>query len=328
VANLLEFTHKGIYCRQGNFFIDPWEKVEYAVITHAHADHARWGMRNYLAHRWSVPILQLRLGQDISIQGIEYGDTVMRNGVQITLFPAGHIPGSAQVLVEYKGERWVVSGDYKIENDTISTPFEPVKCHTFITESTFGLPIYQWQPQQIVFDEINLWWKNNQANGKTSILFGYSLGKAQRLLKGLNPAIGKIGVHTSIWSIIENSPFVRYDYPVERVKAEHTKKYWEGGMIIAPPSVDDTAWLKKFQPYSTAFASGWSAIRGMRRRRANDSGFVISDHADFKSLCQAIHGTEAQKVFVTHGYTHVFSRFLQSQGIEAYPVKTAFEGEV
>ncbi|MCS7003999.1 MAG: ligase-associated DNA damage response exonuclease [Cytophagales bacterium] len=323
---LLEFTDKGIFCPQGNFYIDPWENVDYAVITHAHADHARKGMKYYLAHHWSIPILYLRLGK-INAQGVEYGETIYRNGVRVTLFPAGHIPGSSQVLVEYKGERWVVSGDYKLENDEICIPFEPVKCHVFVTESTFGLPIYQWKPQQVIFEEINRWWQYNRANGKTSILLGYALGKAQRLLKNLNPAFGRIGVHGSVWNVIENSPFIKYEYPIEKVSPSQPKGYWDGAMIVAPPSADGSRWLKKFQPYQTAFVSGWMSIRGIRRRKATDAGFALSDHADWNGLLRAIRATEAQEIYVTHGYAHVLGRYLQSLGLKASAVKTEFEGE-
>jgi len=197
---LLTFTDKGIYCAAGDFYIDPWRKVEKAIITHAHADHSRWGMQHYLAHEDSAPIMKLRLGSDIKVQPVKYNQTINHNGVKISLHPAGHIIGSAQVRVEHKGEVWVVSGDYKPNADKTCTPFEPVKCNTFISESTFGLPIYKWKPENEIFDEINAWWWQNRVQGKVSIIYGYSLGKAQRILQGVNHSIGPVFVHGAVYN--------------------------------------------------------------------------------------------------------------------------------
>lgn len=195
---LLEFNQYEIYCQQGDFYIDPWLPVDYAVITHAHSDHARSGSKHYLSHHLSKEILKYRLGADISIQTIAYAESIIINGVEITLFPAGHIIGSAQIRVSFKGEIWVVSGDYKTENDGISTPFEPVICHSFISECTFGMPVYKWKPQSDIFSDINHWWKLNKSENKTSVLVAYSLGKAQRIMQNLEKNIGKVYTHGTI----------------------------------------------------------------------------------------------------------------------------------
>lgn len=327
MSQLLTVTDKGIYCKAGNFYIDPWSSVDYAVITHAHSDHARWGSRYYLAHTYSEPLLRLRLGADIQLQTQGYNEPVYINGVKVTLHPAGHIIGSVQVRVEYQGEVWVVSGDYKTENDGISGAFEAVQCHTFITESTFGLPVYRWKAQEEIFNSINNWWKQNQEKGKTSILFGYSLGKAQRILQGLNKDIGNIYAHTAVYNV-QNAlyEFGLPVYPVNRWTYDTPKN--TNDLIVAPSSVANSPWLKRFEPYSTGVCSGWMQVRGLQRRGNTDAGFALSDHADWDGLLAAIKATGAQKVFVTHGYQSVFARYLNETGIAAEEVKTQYGDEI
>ena len=325
---LLEFTPAGIYCPQADIYIDPWKKVNKAIITHAHADHSRWGMKHYLAHPLSIPVMRLRLGSDISVQAVEYNQKLLINGVEISLHPAGHIPGSAQVRVSYKGETWVASGDYKVEDDGLSTAFEPVKCNTFITECTFGLPVYKWKPQKEIFNEMNDWWRTNQSNGISTIVTAYSLGKAQRLLQNLDPSIGKIYTHGAV----ENTNEVMREAGIHlnetiRITKETTKKELVGNMIIAPPSALNTPWMNKFKPLSDGIASGWMMLRGTRRRRAADRGFALSDHADWPGLLSAIKATGAENVITTHGYTNVFSRYLNEIGINSVEEKTLFTGE-
>jgi putative mRNA 3-end processing factor len=326
--NLLEFTSKGIYCQQADIYIDPWQPVERAIITHAHGDHARRGSKFYLAHHTSAHILRHRLGEDISLETAGYNQPVYINGVQLSLHPAGHIIGSAQIRLEYEGEIWVASGDYKTEPDFISQPFEPVKCHTFITESTFGLPVYQWKPQPQVMNEINQWWQENKSQDKISIVFAYSLGKAQRILCNLDNSIGNVFVHGAIWNTNEA---LKKDGaiipPAIRVSRELTKDAYRGGIVIAPPSAMATPWLKKFHPYATAAASGWMTLRGAKRRKALDRGFVLSDHADWNGLNTAIEATGAERVYVTHGYKSAFARYLNEKGIEAHEADTLYEGE-
>ncbi len=326
---LLQFTEKGIYCKQAKVYIDPWKPVDYAIITHAHADHSRWGNKFYLSHHLSKPIIQHRLGQDISIESMEYGERRTINGVGFSFHPAGHIIGSSQVRVEYKGEVWVASGDYKLENDGFCTPFEPVKCDVFITECTFGLPVFKWKPQEQVFAEMNTWWQKNKFEGKATVLAGYSLGKAQRILQGLDPSIGKIYTHGAIEKtneIIRNMG-VKLNETIY-VESEIKKKDFEGSLIIAPPGALGTSWQKKFPAYEVGMASGWMNVRGTRRRQSLDRGFVLSDHADWDGLNSAIKATDCEKVIVTHGYTNIFSKWLNDKGIETQVESTEFEGEL
>lgn len=325
---LLEFTAKGIYCPPANVYIDPWRQVERAIITHAHSDHAYRGHGSYLAHHTSASILRLRLGEDIRLETVDFNEPVHINGVTFSLHPAGHIYGSAQIRVEHQGEVWVASGDYKTEPDGISQPFEPVRCHTFITESTFGLPVYQWKPQAEIFGEVNAWWRNNQVQDKVSILFGYSLGKAQRILSNVDTGIGRIFVHDAIWKTTEALRRDGATLPkVTRISRELDKSVYRGGLVLAPASAMATPWIRKFQPYETAAASGWMILRGAKRRRTLDRGFVLSDHADWRGLNQAVAATGAEKVFVTHGYKSAFARYLNEKGLDAYEANTLFEGE-
>lgn len=326
--SLLELTSKGLYCPPADIFIDPWKPVDKAVITHAHSDHSRWGMKYYLAHHHSAEVMKLRLGQDISLQTVGYKEPIHINGVEISLIPAGHIPGSAQIKLTHLGKTVVVSGDYKIEDDGLSTPFEPVKCHEFVSECTFGMPIYDWEPQQVTFEKINSWWSQNASQDKNSVLFAYSLGKAQRIIQQVSQDIGEIFVHGAIWNtqeaLLANGIPLR---KVEKVGVDIPKSRFKKALIIAPPSAMGTPWMKKFGPYRTGICSGWMSIRGTRRRRAADAGFVLSDHADWKGLIQAIQATEAATVYLTHGSKAVFARYLQEKGIHAVELDTLFEGE-
>ncbi|RPA68921.1 ligase-associated DNA damage response exonuclease [Cyclobacteriaceae bacterium YHN15] len=327
--NLLELTDFGLYCPKADIFIDPWKPVGKAIITHAHADHARWGMKKYLAHHQSEAVLKLRLGQDISLQTIDYNEFLEINGVRISFHPAGHIPGSAQIRLAYKGKIVVISGDYKVEGDGLSPAFEPVRCHEFVSECTFGQPIYKWSAQFEIFKEINNWWRMNASQGRNSLIFAYSLGKAQRIINNLDLAIGSVFVHGAIHktnqALISNGVKV---VDVPKVSQEHSKSQFKGSLIIAPPSAMGTGWVKKFSPFRTAICSGWMNVRGARRRRAADAGFVLSDHADWYGLISAIKGTGAEKVYLTHGYTDVFGRYLEEvEKINAVELKTLFEGE-
>lgn len=324
---LLTFTERGIYCARGDFYIDPWHQVPRAVITHGHADHARWGMGTYLATDIAAPVMRHRLG-DINLQTATYGEVLILNGVEVSFHPAGHVPGSAQVRVAYKGEVWVASGDYKIEDDGLSTAFEPVACDHFITESTFGLPVFRWQSQADVSRDLNAWWAACAQAGQTAVLGAYALGKAQRLLSMLDPNIGPILCHTSTehTNDILRSQGIPLPHTV-RATADVTAKTHPGALLLAPPSATDSKWATKFGPRQTAFASGWMALRGIRRRRAQDRGFVISDHADWTGLLQAIKWTGAENIYVTHGYTEIFTKYLNEVGYAAQVVPTQFGTE-
>ncbi len=326
---LLEFTNKGICCNQARVYIDPWKPVEKAIVTHGHSDHARWGNKHYLAHRLTEPILKTRLGMEISVESLEYGQEIFINGVKFSLHPAGHIIGSAQVRVEYQGEVWVVSGDYKLEKDQVSEPFELVPCHTFITESTFGLPVYKWSDPSEIHRDINEWWRNNQEEGIATVLTGYSLGKAQRLLKNLDRSIGPVFEHGAIYNLHQVLREAGIDLqPGQRITAESDKQEFRRALILAPPSATGSTWLRRFYPYSIGNASGWMSLRGTRRRRSVDRGFALSDHADWDGLNQAIEATGAEKIIITHGYRNTFAKWLQSKGLDACVEETLYEGEL
>ena len=330
MEQVLQFTDRGIFCARAGVYLDPWKPVERAVISHGHSDHAYPGHQHYLCTSDAMPVMRHRLYlEDHSIQTLPYGEQVFINGVAFSFHPAGHIPGSAQIRVEYKSEVWVFSGDYKIQDDGISAPFEVVKCNVFITESTFGLPIYKWKPQAETFNEINEWWLKNQREGKSSVITGYTLGKSQRILMNVDPSIGRIFTHGAVDSInkvlrsqginLPEAPRVTDDIPKEDLK---------GALIICPPSAVGSPWVRRFLPYSLGVASGWMKLRGTRRRRGADRGFVLSDHADWNDLNAVIRSTGAEKVYVTHGYSEIFAHWLNTQGIEAHEVKTRFEGEL
>ena len=326
---LLEFNENGIYCARADVYIDPWRSVKNAFITHAHADHARWGHQKYLAHHNSLPVMRYRLGEDIAITGVGYNEPFTVNGVSFSFYPAGHIPGSSQIKVSYKGESWVVSGDYKLGADGLSEAFEPVRCSHFITESTFGLPVYKWPHPTEVANEINAWWRQNRESGKVSVLAGYSLGKAQRVLSLLDPFIGRIYTHGAVENTNEILRKQGYKLPhTIRVSQDIPKKEYRGEMVVCPPSAIGSSWVKKFSPYSTAFCSGWMALRGARRRRAADRGFILSDHADWQGLNEAVDATGAEHVYVTHGYQEIFARWLREEKqLDAQSVSTLYEGE-
>jgi putative mRNA 3-end processing factor len=307
--------------------LDPWKPVKKAILSHGHADHARWGSSSYLCTPTAAPVIKYRLGE-INLETLPFGEEKLINGVSFSFHPAGHILGSAQIKVSYKGEIVVFSGDYKTANDGFSEAFEPVKCHTFITESTFGLPVYHWQDQKWVFNEMEEWCKNNRNNDQLSILYGYSLGKAQRILQGLPESVGPIFTHSTIEAVLNvmrnQGVSLKNTIPVN----EHlTRAELLSGVIIAPPAVQNSNWLKKFEPIRNGVVSGWMALRGARRRRNADKGFVLSDHADWDGLNEAISLTGAENIFVTHGYTDILSKWLIDKGLNAHPLETNFEGD-
>lgn len=323
---LLEFTDKGIYCSQADVYLDPWKPVKKALISHGHSDHSRWGHSRYITHRTNVPIIRHRLGE-IQVTGVDWREPVRIGGVTFSFYPAGHIIGSSQIRVEYRGEVWVFSGDYKSEDDGLATPYEPVPCHTFITECTFGLPAFSWRPQEEVIDQINAWWAGARSEGRTAVLFAYSLGKAQRLLSLLDTSIGEIYTHGAIENMNEVLRELAPLPPTRRITRETTKKELAGNLVLAPPSAHGSPWIRKMVPFETAAASGWMAFRGARRRRAVDRGFVLSDHCDWEGLLGSIRATGAERVICTHGYSEIFARYLREQGYDARTEATQYEGE-
>ena len=320
---------EGLYCPAGDFYIDPWRPVERSVITHGHGDHARTGNSHYLAATPGAGILRARLGQDISLQTLDYGERLLHHGVTLSFHPAGHVLGSAQVRLEFQGEVWVASGDYKVEPDGTCAPFEPVRCHTFITESTFGLPIYRWQPQVRIFAEINQWWQANVAAGKASVLFAYSFGKAQRILHGIDASIGPILVHGAVEPLNQVYREGGIHIPPTHYAGDFKKTdpLLRQALIIAPPSAGGSTWMRRFGEYSDAFASGWMRLRGSRRRRGVDRGFILSDHADWPGLLWAIGQTGAERVMVTHGSVPVLVRYLCELGLDAQGFTTEYGDE-
>ena len=317
---------EGLYCVPGDFYIDPWRPVERSVITHAHGDHARSGNQHYLAAAPGEGILRSRLGQDINLQTLAYGEKLLHHGVTLSFHPAGHVLGSAQVRLEYQGEVWVASGDYKVEPDGTCAPFEPVRCHTFITESTFGLPIYRWQPQAQIFAGINDWWQANIAAGKASVLFCYSFGKAQRILHGIDETLGPILSHGAVEPLnrVYREAGVYLPPTIYAGDIKKSDPIMRQALVIAPPSAGGSTWMRRFGDFSDAFASGWMRLRGTRRRRGVDRGFVLSDHADWPGLLWAIEQTGAERVMVTHGSIGVLVRHLREQGLDAQGFNTEY----
>ncbi|WP_452221985.1 ligase-associated DNA damage response exonuclease [Lacinutrix salivirga] len=324
---LIKFTKKGIYCIPGKFYLDPWLPVDYAIISHGHADHSRWGNKHYLCHDDSKAILKHRLGADISIESMGYNQPKTINGVNVTFFPAGHIIGSAQIRLEYKGYTIVFSGDYKTQPDLISTPFESVKCNEFITESTFGLPIYNWKSEANLQEELQNWVTQNKKNNRTSVFIGYSLGKAQRIMS-LIDGMDNIYVHRAIHNLntaIASSGIKLPD--TQLIANDFDKKTIQNKIVILPPALLGSKLLKRVPNASTAICSGWMHIRGNRRWKGVDAGFAVSDHADWKGLLDAVRATEAEKVYVTHGSQATFSKYLNEIGIYSEELRTEYGEE-
>jgi len=327
MADLVVHRPEGLYCPPGDFYIDPWRPVPRAVITHAHSDHARAGHGHYLASQPSEGVLRARLGE-IDLQTLAYGERIVHHGVTLSLHPAGHVLGSSQVRLEHGGRVWVASGDYKVAPDRTCTPFEPVKCDVFITESTFGLPIYRWCPDDELFADINGWWARNVVAGRASVLTCYSFGKAQRILSGVDPSIGPIVVHGAVEPLNRAYRAAGVDLPQTcMVTGVKDRADLKRALVVCPPSAAASPWMRRFGDASTAFASGWMQLRGARRRGGWDRGFVLSDHADWPGLMSAIGATGAGRVIVTHGSVPVMVRYLTEQGLQAEAFDTEYGGD-
>ena len=321
-------TPRGLFCEAGNFYIDPWQPVGRALITHAHSDHARPGSDAYLCAAPGATVLRHRL-PEARVETLQYGATIAIGDVRVSFHPAGHIVGSAQVRLERAGEVWVVSGDYKRAADPTAAPFEPVRCHTFITEATFALPIYTWDPPASVIDEIVTWWRLNRDAEQPSLLFCYVLGKAQRILAELREhAWEPIRLHGAMAGVTDAYREAGIALAATERIAEGTRgKALSRALVLAPISARGTPWMRRVPNASTAFASGLMRVRGVRRQRAFDRGFVLSDHADWPSLLGTIEETGASRVLVTHGWSDALARFLAGRGLETATLRTAFEGE-
>lgn len=316
---LLEFTTRGIYCSKGNFYIDPSAKVDYALVTHAHSDHARKGSKNYLAHKHTAAILKLRLGEKTNVQSIEYGKELNINGVKVTFFPSGHVVGSAQIRVSDGLETWVVSGDYKLEPDGITQQFEHIECTHFVTESTFAKPNFSWQPQSEIFNQINSWWANNSSKGVTSVISAYSLGKSQRLLKNIDSSIAKIVVHSSIDETNKIISQLGIELPKTYTFDQITKEDLKNALVITPSFSNLKSLETKLDGYVMANASGWMQLKWYVSKSL-DKAFVISDHADWNGLLKAIKESKAENIYVNHGFTTYFAKYLNSIGYNAMSI--------
>ncbi|NOJ81421.1 ligase-associated DNA damage response exonuclease [Myxococcus xanthus] len=328
-APLMTVTPQGLYCVPGGFHVDPWRPVDRALITHAHGDHARSGSHRYLGARAGKGLLHRRLGADATIDTLDYGERLRINGVTVSFHPAGHVLGSAQLRVEHGGETWVVSGDYKRAPDPTCAPFEVIPCHTFITEATFGLPIFRWEATEQVAEDILRWWDANRALGRAAVLFCYALGKAQRLLAELAKLTDRtVFIHGALHALLDAYRDAGvHMLPTQPVSQVEKGTSFAGALVLAPPSASSTTWMRRFGEHETGFASGWMRVRGNRRRRGFDRGFVLSDHADWPDLLRTVEDTRAERVLVTHGYAEPLAHYLHEQGVDAAPLATPFEGE-
>ena len=328
--DLVVLRPEGLYCPQGDFFVDPWRPVERAVITHAHGDHARGGSAHYLASEASRAVLAARL-PGVRLDTLRYGERVAHGGVVVSLHPAGHVLGSAQVRIEHAGTVWVVSGDYKLAPDPTCAPFEPIRCSTFVTESTFGLPIYRWRDTAAIVADIASWWRRNAEASRTSLLFCYAFGKAQRTACELAAAgaldIGPLACHGAMLALDAAYRASGVALPDVRHASGLARDELRRALVLAPPSAAATPWLRRFGDASSALASGWMQIRGARRRRALDRGFALSDHADWPALNAAIAATGASRVIVTHGQVAPMVRWLAGRGFDAEAFATEFAAE-
>jgi putative mRNA 3-end processing factor len=334
-------TSAGLWCPGGGFHIDPWDPVERAVITHAHGDHARPGSAAYLCAAPSAGLLRRRFGSDARVDAIEYGRTLTLGDVRVSFHPAGHVLGSAQIRLESGGEVWVVAGDYKRAADPTCTAFEPVRCHTFVTESTFGLPLYRWDDARVVLEDIASWWSANRDAGRTSVLFCYTIGKAQRLLAELMRLTDRpIYVHGMMLGMIDAyrdagvqmlpvTPVIERpgSRGSGRTRGKSSAPSFAGELVLAPLSARGTPWMRRLGDVSDAFASGLMRVRGVRRQRGFDRGFVLSDHADWPALLATIAETGATRVLATHGHAEPLARYLSERGFDSGVIRTAWEGE-
>jgi putative mRNA 3-end processing factor len=331
-APLIVGTDRGLYCPPGDFYIDPWQPVQTAVITHAHGDHLRHGSARYILARPGAAIARHRLGSGNTVTPVDYGAPLRLGKAQVSLHPAGHILGSAQVRIEHVGAVWVVSGDYKRQADPTCAAFEPLRCDVFISEATFALPVYRWAPTAQVAEEIVRWWLANRERGIASLLFCYALGKAQRVLAELKavanvPKDEPVYLHGAVDSLTALYRQSGIDMMPTLPATTEKKTDYRGALVIAPPSAAGTPWTRRFGEHSSGFCSGWMRVRGDRRRRGYDRGFVISDHTDWPGLLETCVGTGARQVLLTHGYSDALARYLGEKGVNTAALATSFGDE-
>jgi putative mRNA 3-end processing factor len=326
--DLIKVTPRGLYCAAGDFYIDPWQPVARAIITHAHGDHLRSGSGDYYLAAPGVDLARLRLPADAAIHPLDYGQLLGFGDTRVSLHPAGHVLGSSQIRVERAGQVWVVSGDYKRDPDPTCAPFEVVPCDVFISEATFALPAYRWTDTPTVARELLSWWQENRRRGRVSVLFAYALGKAQRVLAELKALTDDIVfVHGAIAGLTD----VYRAQGISMLRTEPAtvagRADYAGALILAPPSAAGSPWMRRFGEHRTGFCSGWMRIRGDRRRRGYDRGFVLSDHADWPSLLRTCRESQARRILLTHGYTDALCRYLREQGLDAAALRTEYGAE-
>lgn len=328
IEPLVVVRERGLYCPAGDFYIDPWQPVQTAVITHGHGDHLRQGSARYILARPGVGIARARLGTAQDLAPVDYGTPLRVGEASVSLHPAGHILGSAQVRIEHAGRIWVVSGDYKRDPDPTCPPFEPLACEVFVSEATFALPVYRWPRTPEVVAEIVRWWRANRERGIASVLFCYALGKAQRVLAELLAFTQEpVYVHGAVGALVEVYREAGIAMVPTLPATEARRADYRGALVIAPPSAAGSPWMRRIGEHSSGFCSGWMRIRGDRRRRGYDRGFVISDHADWPSLVDTCLQTGARLVLLTHGHTDTLSRYLTERGVEARALATAYGAE-
>ena len=322
--HLLERRPEGLYCPAGDFFIDPWRPVPRAVLTHAHGDHARPGSGYYLAERSGLGLLRIRLGQSAPLEGVEYGQSMVLGDARVSLHPAGHVLGSSQVRIEARDQVWVVSGDYKRDPDPTCVPFEPVSCDVFVSEATFALPVYRWPPIGRVVDEIIAWWDECASEGRPAMLLCYALGKAQRLLAELAKRFDRtVHLHGAMVPLVQAYRDAGVAMlPTVPVSDSAKGRDFAGELILAPPSAAGSPWLRRFRGASLGFASGWMLIRGNRRRRNYERGFVLSDHADWPGLLRSVRESGASRVLFTHGQREPIAQYLAEKGLSTGVLET------
>ena len=308
---MIERTESGLYCRAADAWVDPWKPVPRALITHAHADHARPGCGEYWAIDSSEAVLRQRLGQSINLHSVQYREEFWLGQCKVSFHSAGHVLGSAQIRLESDGNVWVVSGDYKRDHDPSCAPFETVACDVLITEATFGLPIYRWSSGAEVAKSIRDWWQADRS--RPTLLFCYAFGKAQRLLAELK-AIGveeEVLLHGAVETITRHYREAQVPMTPSRPVSDYPRNdSLNGRLVLAPPSAHRSSWMRRFKAPQTGFASGWMAVRGARQRRGYERGFVLSDHADWPGLIQTVRESGAKQVYVTHGQSDVLARYL------------------
>lgn len=321
---LLRTTPAGLYCPEGDFYVDPVRPVDRAVVTHGHSDHARAGHGSVLATRETLAIMGTRYGADFTShpQPIAYRDSVTVNGVTIRLVPAGHVLGSAQAVIEKGGARVVVSGDYKRRRDPTCALFEPVECDVFISEATFGLPVFRHPPDT---EEIGKLLESLKVFPERCHLVGaYALGKAQRVIALIREAgyHEPIYLHGAMQRLCDLYVAHGIDLGDLRPAAEYTKspatrEIFKGAIVMAPPSALNDVWSRRLGDVVTCFASGWMRVRARARQKIVELPMIISDHADWDELCATVSELRPGQLWVTHGAEEALVHWSNSIGVPA-----------